>query len=121
MSFYDRYVDCCKSDGIEPASQYAADLWNVTRATVSAWKKNGNAPRGDIVARISAYFNVSADYLLELTDEKKPIREPYTAQPKILSLYSALDADDQQKALSFLEFMLTDGKYQVATNTQAGA
>lgn len=120
MSFYDRYVDCCKSDGIEPASQYAADL-GVNTGNSVCMEENGNAPRGDIVARISAHFNVSADYLLELTDEKKPIREPYTAQPKILSLYDALDADDQQKALSFLEFMLTDGKYQVATNTQAGA
>ena len=35
MSFYDRYVDCCKSDGIEPASQYAADLLNVSRESCS--------------------------------------------------------------------------------------
>ena len=120
MSFYDRYAECCKDQGIEPSSQSTADLWSVTRATVSAWKKNGNAPRGDVVAKISERFNVSADYLLGLTDKKKSASDS-SDQPKILSLYDALDAEDQKKAIAFLEFMLADGKYQVIQHTQAGA
>lgn len=119
MAFYDRYTECCKDEHIEPSSQYAADLWDVTRSTISAWKKNGNAPRGDVVAKIAAHFNVSADYLLELTDKKWNITDQ--RQPKIVCLYDDLDPEDQQKALAFLEFMLSDGKYQVLGHTQAGA
>ena len=37
---------------------------NITASTVSYWKKKGTTPKGDVLAKIADYFNVSTDYLL---------------------------------------------------------
>ena len=64
MGFYERYEKICVLRGLQPCSRRAAELFNVTRATISAWKRNANAPKGETVALIAEKLGVSCDYLL---------------------------------------------------------
>jgi len=45
----------------------AADL-NVSASTISMYENGSNTPPVDMIMTMSVYFNVSADYLLGLTD-----------------------------------------------------
>ena len=45
--------------------QLAAQL-NVTKQTISNWENNNILPYIDMLVKISHYFSVSTDYLLEL-------------------------------------------------------
>lgn len=38
-------------------------------STIAAWKKDRFKPSADAIAKVAQYYNVSADYLLCLTDE----------------------------------------------------
>lgn len=65
MSFYERYAFLCRQKGIDPCSQATADMLGVTKGTISAWKRNDNAPKGGTVSAIADALGVSADYLWE--------------------------------------------------------
>ncbi len=69
MDFYTRYAQICSERGIDPCSQKAAELFGVTRATISTWNKKGSAPKGETVKMIADALEVSADYLLGRTDD----------------------------------------------------
>ena len=45
--------------------QLAAQM-NVTKQTISNWENNSLVPSIDMLVKISHYFSVSTDYLLEL-------------------------------------------------------
>ena len=42
----------------------------LNHSAVTEWKKGKAKPSTEAVAKIARYFNVSADYLLGLTDDK---------------------------------------------------
>lgn len=73
MSFFDRYAECCKLKGIAPMSQTAADAIGCSKSTISAFAKNKNIPKGDFIIRAAKMLDVSADYLLGLTDNPYPL------------------------------------------------
>lgn len=45
-----------------------AKILDVSKQTVSNWENNNIQPSADMVVRVAAYFGVSTDYLLDLTD-----------------------------------------------------
>lgn len=97
MSFYDRYALCCQQKGIAPVSQAAADTIGCTKATISAFAKNSTTPKGDIVAGVAKMLDVSADYLLGLTDDQHPIE----VKPDL--------SKDEKEAVSILRELNEDG------------
>lgn len=60
--FYDRFIQICDERNVTP-SQVALKC-GFNKSSVTNWKKNGYAPRQEILIKISNYFNVSVDYLL---------------------------------------------------------
>ena len=60
--FYDRFVEICRQRDISP-SQVAIQC-GFNKSSVTNWKKNGYAPRQEILIKIADYFDVSVDYLL---------------------------------------------------------
>ncbi len=76
MTFYSRYAQICEKHGIEPCSQRAADMFHVTRATISSWGKKNSAPKGETVATIADALGVSSDYLLGRTDDPTDYSDP---------------------------------------------
>jgi transcriptional regulator with XRE-family HTH domain len=51
--------------------RFAAEI-GVGTAQVARYERGENDATGDILARIAQFFNVSADYLLGLTDNASP-------------------------------------------------
>ena len=107
MSFYERYEECCKSKGIKPVSQEAADKMGCTKATISTLAKNGNSPKGDIVAGAARMLDVSADYLLGLINEPHPLEieadnKLTPNESTVLRLLRGLNMEGQEAAIAML-------------------
>lgn len=49
---------------------------NVGQSTLSNWENENRTPDADTLARISEYFGVSVDYLLETSTQKQPWTHP---------------------------------------------
>lgn len=64
--FYDRFLEICKQHNVSP-SQVAIQC-GFNKSSVTNWKKNGYAPRQEILIKIADYFNVTVDYLLDKTE-----------------------------------------------------
>ncbi len=73
MTFYERYAEHCRINGIEPGAESTAQQIGCSRANISIFKKKGNTPNGDIVAGAARLLNVSADYLLGVIDIPHPL------------------------------------------------
>lgn len=68
-SFFDRYVELCKTTGETPNS--VAKIIGASSGSVTAWK-NGTEPRYSTVLKIAEHFSVSVDYLLGKENKKAP-------------------------------------------------
>ena len=105
MSFYERYALCCQNKGIAPVSQVAADAMGCTKATISAFAKNGTTPKGDTVARAAQMLDVSSDYLLGLIDDPHPVevnKELSSTEEHAVALIRELNAEGAEAALAML-------------------
>lgn len=69
MSFYEKFVMLCDQKGVKPG-RVASDC-GFHRSNVTNWKTNGYTPRGDVLQRLAAYFEVPVDELLGEEDNKK--------------------------------------------------
>ena len=69
MTFFERYAKIAEQRGMDPCSQKAADLFGLTKATISVWGVKSTTPKGETVAVIADKLGVSADYLLGRTDD----------------------------------------------------
>lgn len=103
-----------------------ADYLGISLSSLGYYERNERIPDADIVARLTAYFGVSADYLLELTpcpnvEQRAVIDEKFSALPAKmqtkfsdiqLSLLRAADtfrwASDQVSVTGDLFYCLSD-------------
>lgn len=109
MSFYEQYARICDKQGLAPISQKAADMIGVKKATISIWKSKGKAPSGDTVRVIADVLGVSADYLLERTDDPTNYTDPdllAELNDSVLEVFGG----DAPKALAFRNAVVTDAK-----------
>ena len=67
MNFYDRYKYLCGLKRLSPQSKEVLDAIGVTSGTVTGWSR-GATPKPEIISNIARYFDISADYLLGLSD-----------------------------------------------------
>ena len=123
MSFFERYAATCTEHGIEPCSQRAADLFGISRSTISSWNTKNTFPKGETVAAIADALGVSADYLLGRTDnpidyaKSAPVVEDVSrdymgAIPDFVSKFRMLDDVDKAKAEAYLDGLLSADKYR---------
>lgn len=124
MSFFERYAATCTEHGIEPCSQKAADLFGISRSTISSWNTKNTFPKGETVAAIADALSVSADYLLGRTDNpidyvnSTPVAENVSrdyigAVPDFVSKFRMLDDVDKAKAEAYLDGLLSADKYRI--------
>lgn len=134
-TFFDRYAARMAVLKIDPCSQAAADMFGVTRASLSTWNIKQTTPNGKTVARIADAIGVSADYLLGRTEDPTDLTKPtpdagsvrqfrIPEEPGIMKLYKRLDEQDRLKAEGVLQGMLMQNKYidrLNAAHSDAGA
>lgn len=121
MSFYDRYAECCQRKNIAPVSQSAADKLGCTKANISALSKNATMPRGEVIAGAARMLDVSADYLLGLTDNPLPLkygmRLSENAKEALLLLIE-LNEDGQNAALAMIRGLASQGIYKKSPESE---
>lgn len=65
--FWERFYDLCKEKGLTP-SAVVKEL-GISHGVITKWK-NGTKPNLEVVVKLCDYFNVTADYLIGITDDK---------------------------------------------------
>lgn len=71
MSFYERYENLCSERGMKPQNPEMQKICGVTSGSISGWK-SGSSPKIEVLCRLATYFDVSTDYLLGLSEVRKP-------------------------------------------------
>lgn len=120
MDFFTKYESLCQQVGKSP-NAVAKEL-HIPSSSVTNWKQ-GKRPRIDAIQKISSYFNVSIDYLVSDTDEKKPTQtgelvnddakltallERARNDPHIRMLFSLTadaSSEDVEKAIKILQML----------------
>lgn len=68
MSFYEKFVSLCEQKGVKPGR--VATECGFNRSNVTNWKNNGYTPRGEVLQKLAAYFEVPVDQLLGDNESK---------------------------------------------------
>ena len=66
--FVKRLIELRTAMGL--SQRQLAKMLNITGVTIHYWEKNQRNPDAEKIIRLAKFFNVSADYLLGLSDEK---------------------------------------------------
>jgi SOS-response transcriptional repressor LexA len=88
--FYARLEQLCRENNTSVA-EVAETVLHVSSGTPTGWKK-GASPRASLVAIAARHFNVSADYLLGLTSERRGEVGARSLDPDEAHLVDALRA-----------------------------
>lgn len=72
MTFYERFELLCAERKMKPQTQEIQDITGVSSPAISGWKNKGSLPKGEVLCRLANYFEVTTDYLLGLSEVRKP-------------------------------------------------
>lgn len=83
------------------------------------WETRGTVPSGETLSRIADYFDVSVDYLLGNTDEKKkptalggePLQTEDPLLKEALAMLDQLSPEKREQAYRFLRFLSEDSQH----------
>ena len=78
---------------------------NVSQTTISAFETGERQPDSEMLIRISKFFDVSTDYLLDLSDARKPLtsRDLSTEEANLVYLYRKLNKTNKEKVISYAQ------------------
>ena len=74
-------------------------ILNVQKAAVSKYEKGIASPSNEVLKKLSAFFNVSIDYLL---DNEPPKNNIESEETKLLNGFQSLNTDGQNILLNVL-------------------
>lgn len=80
--FYDIFSALCAERGM--SKNRAAKEIGLSNSTVTKWKKTSATPDSATLAKISKFFGVSMDFLLEIPPESSVMKK---ANPIMLNFY----------------------------------
>lgn len=83
-------------------------ILNINKHSISSYERNKSEPPDIIKIKIAKYFNISSDYLLDLTDIKTPVNELMIDNLKpdeadLIRKFRAMSVNDKNKVLGFFE------------------
>ncbi len=96
MSFYERYEMLCAERDMKPQNAELQKVAGVTSGSISGWKK-GASPKIEVLCRLSAYFQVSTDFLLGISEIRNPASIPSLTEKErlLIEAYRCADAQGQ--------------------------
>lgn len=102
--FAERLRKVLDSRGINQVT--LAENTNITAATISRYLTIDRVPRGDNIAVIAGALNVSADYLLGLSDDPLPLSQEIPLDPEtrlLVTCYRRSSHSDQRVIWTLLD------------------
>ncbi|MEG1564966.1 MAG: helix-turn-helix transcriptional regulator [Bacteroides sp.] len=100
------------------SQQALANALFVNQTAVSQWERGATYPEQPTLIRLAELFDVSTDYLLGISDKKKPfvsktdtngnsaLANASAETQKIMDLLEQLEPENQKKALDHLDYLL---------------
>ncbi len=90
------------------------ELLGKNTSYVSDWKNGKSKPKADEIILLTKEFNVTADYLLGLSDTigESPVLKMDKPQNEGVELYLSLDETDQAELRGQMRYMLRSEKYR---------
>lgn len=101
----------------------AAEL-GITQQMLSKYERDVTLIKVDILKKIAAYFNVTTDYLLGVSDVKRDIKgqmkvnETLDAYYDLVEVYKGLDPYDQEMIWSIIQTVKKTSDKRKRDNTQ---
>lgn len=87
-----------------------AEQIGVTKTTMSKYENNVNIPNADILAKLAAVLQTSADYLCGLTDNAAPLGEKWicteSVESALIQCIKQLSRDNQLRLAERAEILL---------------
>ncbi len=77
------------------------EILNVNHHSISSYERDKSEPSDEIKIQIAAYFNVSVDYLLGVTDDPRP----FQAERNIICLPPGFSAQKRRAVELYVRFL----------------
>lgn len=87
---------------------------DVSHQTISKWESGIKKPSQQNLKKLSAYFHVSSDYLLGLTDEREPYKKPLKFEEALKILENTKRNDDIIKITNSIKNLSDDQLHALA-------
>lgn len=113
MKFSENLYNLRQKEGL--SQKDLASALGVSQASINYWEKGQRIPSMDMIAKISNYFHVSADYLIDIsgTSLNPPTIVKLTGKVLELNdLYFMLNDDGQKKAIEQVELLTKIPEFQ---------
>lgn len=102
MCFYDKFAALCKKKGVsETRALIEAGL---SKSLRTKWmNKPATVPNGESLTKLSKYFNVPADYFMDLDIKKEPTSNRSELISSIIELFNQLTPEEAAKVLAYTQ------------------
>lgn len=91
-----------------------ASALNMKQSAISKWENGLQEPSKENLKKLSAYFHVSSDYLLGLTDEREPYKKPMKFEEALKILENTKRNDDIIKITNSIKNLSDDQLHALA-------
>ena len=112
MNTLDKILSLLTEKGIQQKT-FAENI-GVTKHTITDWKNGRSKSYMKYIDKIADFFDVSADYLLEKTDDKSPLpKEAINIFDNVdmnafsRQLYEQLTKEERQKVQEYILFLIS--------------
>lgn len=91
-----------------------SDIIGVETSSIGKYEgKSSVMPSIEILIRIANYFDVSVDYLIGRTDEKRPTIDGLSLEEQeLVSLVKMMNKDGKAEMIRYSHFILMDERYK---------
>lgn len=83
-----------------------AEHLGLNKTAVSKWEGNKTMPDPAVLVQLAGLYNVSADYLLNITPESQLFVDARIERPEILELFEKLSLSEQQQVIGYIKGLL---------------
>ena len=92
------------------SQQKLAGVLNISQTMISRYENGDACPDIDILIAIANHYNVSLDFLLEVSDNKLPYTKSNLPKQEqdLIFLFKQLNSTQKEKAVSFIQGMLAN-------------
>lgn len=86
-------------------TEVAARL-GLNKTAVSKWEGNKTIPEPTVLIKLAHLYDVSVDYLLDISSESQLFDDARVERPEVLELFNRLNVVDQGRVLGYMYSIL---------------
>ena len=106
MAFYERFEQLCEEKGLKTQSKEIQEIAGVSSPAIQGWKDK-SVPKITPVIKLAKYFDVSVDYLLDLSSVRKS--DLSKDETLLIEMYRTSTAEQRNKILLTYLKMMQEG------------